>query len=64
MAARPRTLGLSVTPVVVGAALAWAVQRQVHAPTVAAALIGSIFIQLATNLHNDAVDSRTRRRRA
>lgn len=57
MAVRPRTLSLSVTPVVVGAALAWAVQRQVQGPAVGATLIGSMCIQLATNLHNDAVDS-------
>jgi 1,4-dihydroxy-2-naphthoate octaprenyltransferase len=57
MAARPRTLGLSVTPVVVGAALAWALDGQVHWLAVAAALIASMFIQMGTNLHNDAVDS-------
>ncbi|HUI96574.1 MAG TPA: 1,4-dihydroxy-2-naphthoate octaprenyltransferase [Xanthobacteraceae bacterium] len=57
MAARPRTLGLSVTPVVVGAALAWAAQQQVHWVAALAALAGSICIQLGTNLHNDAVDS-------
>lgn len=57
MAARPRTLGLSASPVAVGAALAWAAHRQVHAPIVAAALLGSMFIQLGTNLHNDAADS-------
>jgi len=57
MAARPRTLGLSITPVVVGAALAWAVDGQIHWPAVVAALIASMFIQVGTNLHNDAVDS-------
>ncbi|HEY1474794.1 MAG TPA: 1,4-dihydroxy-2-naphthoate octaprenyltransferase [Pseudolabrys sp.] len=57
MAARPRTLSLSITPVAVGAALAWAAARQVHWPAVLAALIASAFIQLGTNLHNDAVDS-------
>jgi 1,4-dihydroxy-2-naphthoate polyprenyltransferase len=57
MAARPRTLSLSITPVAVGTALAWAVDRQVHWPAVLAALIGSMCIQLGTNLHNDAVDS-------
>lgn len=57
MAARPRTLSLSLTPVIVGAALAWAVHRQIHWLAVAAALVGSMFIQLGTNLHNDAVDS-------
>ncbi len=58
LAARPRTLSLSTTPVVVGAALAWAVERQVRWPAVAAALIGSMLIQLGTNLHNDAADAK------
>jgi 1,4-dihydroxy-2-naphthoate octaprenyltransferase len=57
MAARPRTLSLSITPVAVGAALAWAVDRQIQWPAVLAALIASAFIQLGTNMHNDAVDS-------
>jgi len=57
MAARPRTLGLSVTPIIVGAALAWAMARQIHVPALIAALIGSMCIQLGTNLHNDAIDS-------
>jgi 1,4-dihydroxy-2-naphthoate octaprenyltransferase len=56
MAARPRTLTLSITPVVVGTALAWVAERQVHWLAVLAALIGSMFIQLGTNLHNDAAD--------
>jgi 1,4-dihydroxy-2-naphthoate polyprenyltransferase len=58
MAARPRTLSLSTTPVAVGAALAWAAEKQLHWPAVVAAFISSIFIQLGTNLHNDAADSR------
>jgi 1,4-dihydroxy-2-naphthoate octaprenyltransferase len=57
MAARPRTLSLSLTPVIVGAALAWAVERETHWGAVAAALVASMFIQLGTNLHNDAADS-------
>jgi 1,4-dihydroxy-2-naphthoate polyprenyltransferase len=57
MAARPRTLSLSTSPVLVGAALAWAVERGLHWPAFAAALLGSMFIQIGTNLHNDAVDS-------
>jgi 1,4-dihydroxy-2-naphthoate polyprenyltransferase len=56
-AARPRTLSLSVTPVVAGAALAWAAERKVDALAVLAALIASMFIQMGTNLHNDAADS-------
>jgi 1,4-dihydroxy-2-naphthoate polyprenyltransferase len=57
MAARPHTLGLSVTPVIVGTALAWATAREINAAAVLAALIGSMCIQLGTNLHNDAIDS-------
>jgi 1,4-dihydroxy-2-naphthoate polyprenyltransferase len=57
MAARPRTLSLSITPVAVGAALAWAVAGKIHWPAVLAALVASMFIQMGTNLHNDAVDS-------
>ena len=57
MAARPRTLTLSLTPVIVGAALAWAVEREMHWRAVAAAVVASMLIQLGTNLHNDAADS-------
>jgi 1,4-dihydroxy-2-naphthoate polyprenyltransferase len=57
MAARPRTLGLSMTPVAVGTALAWATDRKVHGLVVLAALVGSVLIQVGTNLHNDALDS-------
>jgi 1,4-dihydroxy-2-naphthoate polyprenyltransferase len=56
MAARPRTLTLSVTPVMVGTALAWAAESKVHWLAVLAALVGSVFIQLGTNIHNDAAD--------
>jgi 1,4-dihydroxy-2-naphthoate polyprenyltransferase len=56
-AARPRTLSLSVTPVLVGTALAWAADRKIHGPAVLAALVASMFIQIGTNLHNDAADS-------
>jgi 1,4-dihydroxy-2-naphthoate octaprenyltransferase len=56
MAARLQTLTISVTPVMVGAALAWAMERRIHWLAVLAALIGSVFIQLGTNIHNDAAD--------
>ncbi len=55
--ARPRTLSLSVTPVVVGAALAWAEERKVAWIAVTAAMIASLLIQVATNLYNDAADA-------
>ncbi len=57
MAARVRTLSLSVTPVAVGAALAWAVEGKVRPLSVVVALVGAMAIQIGTNLHNDAVDS-------
>src|SRR5271166_1338587 len=57
MAARPRTLGLSVTPVAVGIALAWAMEERVRWLAALAALVGGVSIQIATNLHNDAADS-------
>jgi len=57
MAARPRTLSLSMTPVAVGAALAWATDGKIQVLVVLAALVGSMSIQLGTNLHNDAADS-------
>ena len=56
MAARPRTLSLSVTPVLVGTAMAWAADGGVRWLPVLAALIASVFIQVGTNLHNDAAD--------
>jgi 1,4-dihydroxy-2-naphthoate octaprenyltransferase len=46
-----------MTPVVVGAALAWAADGRIDGPAVVAALIGGMFIQIGTNLHNDAADS-------
>jgi 1,4-dihydroxy-2-naphthoate polyprenyltransferase len=57
MAVRPRTLSLSVTPVAVGTALAWATEGRVRWLAALAALIGGVSIQTATNLHNDAADS-------
>lgn len=57
LAARPRTLSLSMTPVAVGAAVAWAEGSQVHWLAVAAAFVASAFIQIGTNLHNDAADA-------
>jgi len=56
-AARPRTLSLSLTPVFVGSALAWSTSRQIDPLAVFAAFLGSMFIQIGTNLHNDVVDS-------
>ncbi|MEA2404638.1 MAG: 1,4-dihydroxy-2-naphthoate polyprenyltransferase [Thermoleophilaceae bacterium] len=58
VAARPRTLPAAVAPVLVGTALA-AGQEDVFRPLrFACALIGSVFIQIGTNLANDYSDAR------
>ncbi|MGE0506686.1 MAG: UbiA family prenyltransferase, partial [Solirubrobacterales bacterium] len=59
MAARPRTLPAAIAPVLVGTAAAcyWAG----HLPrwgAFVAALVGSIFIQIGTNLANDYSDAK------
>ena len=59
MAARPRTLPAAIAPVLVGTAAA--VQWAGHLPrwgAFIAALVGSIFIQVGTNLANDYSDAR------
>jgi 1,4-dihydroxy-2-naphthoate octaprenyltransferase len=57
MAARPRTLPAAIAPVLVGTSLA--IERGVfHPVSFLAALLGSIFIQVGTNLANDYSDAR------
>src|SRR5262245_35499868 len=57
-AARPRTLSLSIVPVVVGAALAWAVAGKIQWGALLAVLCASVLVQIGTNLYNDAADAR------
>ena len=57
MAARIRTLPASVTPVLVGTALA-GYEHVFHPLRLLAALLGAIFIQVGTNLSNDYSDAR------
>ena len=56
VAARPKTLAAAVVPVLVGTSLA----RNAGGPTLwglfACALAGAVFIQIGTNLVNDAID--------
>jgi 1,4-dihydroxy-2-naphthoate octaprenyltransferase len=59
MAARPRTLPAAIAPVLVGTAAA--VQWLGHLPhwgAFVAALVGSVFIQIGTNLANDYSDAK------
>jgi 1,4-dihydroxy-2-naphthoate polyprenyltransferase len=57
IAARPRTLPAAIAPVLVGTALAGA-EGEFRPLAFAAALVGSIFIQIGTNLSNDYSDAR------
>lgn len=57
MAARPKTLPAGVAPVLVGTALA-GYFHVFHPLRFVAALLGSIFIQVGTNLSNDYSDAR------
>ena len=56
-AARPRTLPAAVAPVLVGTALAIA-EGAFRPLAFGAALLGSVFIQIGTNLSNDYSDAR------
>ena len=53
LAARPKTLSASVVPVLVGTALAL---PRIRWTIFACALFGAVFIQIGTNLVNDALD--------
>lgn len=56
LAARPRTLTISVAPVLVGTSLAWLDTGALHVPAALVALACAMLIQIGTNLHNDAGD--------
>jgi 1,4-dihydroxy-2-naphthoate octaprenyltransferase len=59
MAARPRTLPAAIAPVLVGTAAAIYAHGDLRRPCAfVAALIGSIFIQIGTNLANDYSDAK------
>jgi len=58
MAARPRTLPAAIAPVLVGTAAAQLVVDDVRWGPFAAALAGSILIQIGTNLANDYSDAK------
>jgi 1,4-dihydroxy-2-naphthoate polyprenyltransferase len=58
MAARPRTLPAAIAPVLVGTAAAVLSSDRLRAGAFVAALIGSVFIQIGTNLANDYSDAR------
>ena len=55
-AARPRTLTIAATPVLLGSAVAWAEGAPHGWAAAAGALCCALLIQAGTNLHNDAAD--------
>ena len=56
LAARPKTLSAAAAPVLVGTGLALRDRHDIQWVYVACALLGALFIQIATNLINDALD--------
>lgn len=58
LAARPKTLSAAAAPVIVGTGLALRDRYEVDWLLVVCALFGALFIQVATNLINDALDFR------
>lgn len=58
LAARPKTLPAAIVPVVIGGALTRRLGAAVDYGLLAATLCGAIFIQIATNFFNDAIDAR------
>lgn len=58
MAARPKTLPAAIVPVWLGCVLAWVLTGQFDGVLAACTVLGSIFIQIATNLFNDVIDAR------
>ncbi len=58
MAARPRTLPAAIAPVLVGTAAAIEASDDLRVGAFVAALIGSTFIQIGTNLANDYSDAK------
>ncbi len=56
LAARPKTLAAAVVPVLVGTSLAYNAYTPLHRVSFFCALGGALFIQIGTNLVNDALD--------
>ena len=57
LAARPKTLPAAIVPVVLGGGLAYLLSGTVDLSLSFATLMGAIWIQIATNFFNDAIDS-------
>ena len=58
LAMRPKTLPAAAVPVWVGCVLAWKLTGEFSLMLALCTLFGAIFIQVATDLFNDAIDDR------
>jgi 1,4-dihydroxy-2-naphthoate octaprenyltransferase len=56
IATRPHTLSISINPVLVGCALAWAETGRVDLTLMLLAMLGALLLQAGTNLDNDVND--------
>ena len=56
LAARPKTLAAAIVPVLVGTSMAMNARARLHWVAFLCALGGALFIQIGTNLVNDALD--------
>ncbi|MCK5697439.1 MAG: 1,4-dihydroxy-2-naphthoate polyprenyltransferase [Gammaproteobacteria bacterium] len=56
LAIRPKTLSISITPVLLGSAIAWHDQASFSLFTFIMILLSALCIQIGTNLYNDAAD--------
>lgn len=56
LAMRPRTLTVSIVPVVLGAALAWSEHHRLDTVVLLVTVATALLIQIGTNLHNDVAD--------
>lgn len=57
LATRPKTLPAAIVPVWAGCVLAWKLTRDFNLVLALCTLGGAVFIQIATNLFNDAIDA-------
>ena len=57
LAARPKTLGAAIAPVLVGSVLGWKLSNQFSLLLMLATLGSCMCLQIATNLFNDAIDA-------
>ena len=56
IAARPHTLSISIAPVLVGCALAWAETGRIDLALMLLAMLGALLLQAGANLDNDVSD--------